>query len=347
MDRTGANFEADLESIHERLTKNAVAVQIPIGAEDKFEGTIDLITQKAHYYEGQMGEKIEEKDIPDDYKEKAKQWREKMIESVVEQDDALTEKYLNGEEISEEEIKKTLRKATLSYKLVPVFCGTALKNKGVQPVLDAIVEYLPAPNDLPDIKGIDPKTEEEATRKTDDSENFSAIAFKVAIDPFVGRLIYFRVYSGTLESGSYVYNSISGKKERISRIVRMHADKREEVKEVYTGEIAAIVGLKETSTGDTLCDMDNPIILEKITFPEPVISVAVEPKTKADQEKMGNALRDLASEDPTFRIKSDEETGQTIISGMGELHLEIIIDRMKREFKVDANIAIVSFLGGK
>lgn len=338
MDRTGANFKQDLASIYERLTPNAVAIQIPMGAEDKFQGSIDLIRQKALYFSGKFGEKVEEKEIPKEFKKEAEEWREKMMEKIVEHDDALMEKYLNGKEISESELKKTLRKAVLSYKLVPVLCGAALKNKGIQPILDAIVDYLPAPSDLPEILGEEPKTREKITRKASDNEPFAALAFKVAADPFVGKLIYFRVYSGTLSAGSYVLNSTTGNKERVSRIVRMHANKREEVKEVYAGDIAAIVGLKGTSTGDTLCDIDHPIILEKIVFPEPVISVAIEPKTKADQEKMGNALRALASEDPTFKIKTDEETGQTIISGMGELHLEIIVDRMKREFKVEANV---------
>jgi elongation factor G len=338
MDRTGVNFEADIASIHERLTQNAVAVQIPMGAEDKFEGSIDLIRQKALYFSGKFGEKIEEKEIPDEFKGEAQTWRGKMVEKIVEQDDALMEKYLGGKEITEEELKNTLRSTVISYKLVPVFCGSALKNKGVQPVLDAVVDYLPSPIDLPDVPGEEPKTQNKILRKTADSEPFAALAFKIATDPFVGKLVYFRVYSGTLSAGSYVLNSTTENKERVSRIVRMHANKREEVKEVYAGDIAAIVGLKGTATGDTLCDIDHPIILEKIIFPEPVISVAIEPKTKADQEKMGNAMRALASEDPTFRIKTDEETGQTIISGMGELHLEIIVDRMKREFKVEANV---------
>lgn len=338
MDRTGANFEADIASIHERLTPNAVAVQIPMGAENKFQGSIDLIRQKALYFSGKFGEKVEEKEIPDEFKDQAKTWREKMVEKIVEHDDALMEKYLNGKPVSEDELKKTLRTAVLSYKLVPVFCGSALKNKGVQPILDAVVDYLPAPSDLPEVLGEELKTGKKISRKALDEEPFTALAFKVATDPFVGKLVYFRVYAGTLSAGSYVLNSTTGSKERVSRIVRMHANKREEVKEVYAGDIAAIVGLKGTSTGDTLCDVDHPVLLEKITFPEPVISVAIEPKTKADQEKMGMALRALASEDPTFRIKTDEDTGQTIISGMGELHLEIIVDRMKREFKVEANV---------
>lgn len=338
MDRMGANFYADLDSIYQRLTPTALACQIPIGQEDKFQGVIDLFKMKALYFEGSVGEKVVEKDIPPQFNEEAKKMREKMIEKIVECDDQLMGKYLDGKQISDEELKKTLRKAVLSYKLVPVFCGSALKNKGVQPVLDAVVDYLPAPSDLPDVKGIDPQTEKEITRKTADDEKFSALAFKVAADPFIGKLIYFRIYSGTLSSGSYVLNSTKNKKERVSRIVRMHANKREEVKEMYAGDIGAIVGLKETVTGDTLCDPDYPIILEQIKFPEQVISVAVEPKTKADQEKMGSALKALSEEDPTFKIKSDQETGQTIISGMGELHLDIIIDRMRREFHVETNV---------
>jgi elongation factor G len=338
MDRTGADFYADLDSIHNRLTPNAVACQIPMGAEDNFIGVIDLFKMKAIFFEGQLGEKVIEKETPKEFKEKAKEMREKMVEKIVENNDKLMEKYLAGENIQTENLKQALRQAVLSYKLVPVFCGSALKNKGVQPVLDAVIEYLPSPVDLSDVKGIDPQAEKEITRKTDDGEKFSALAFKIAADPFIGKLIYFRVYSGTLSSGSYVLNSTKNKKERVSRIVRMHADKREEVKEMYAGDIGAIVGLKDTVTGDTLCDPDYPIVLEQIKFPEPVISIAIEPKTKADQEKMGNALKALATEDPTFRIKSDQEIGQTIISGMGELHLDIIVDRMKREFKVEANV---------
>lgn len=338
LDRTGANFYGDIDSIKNRLTENALVCQIPMGQEDKFAGVIDLLKMKAVYFEGGMGEKVVEKEIPSEFKDEAQTWREKMVEKIVECDDKLMEKYLAGTMPEDWELRQTLRKAVLSYKLVPVFCGSALKNKGVQLVLDAVVEYLPSPLDLPNVKGIDPQTEKEIERKTAEGERFAALAFKVASDPFVGKLVYFRVYSGTLGAGSYVLNSTKNKKERVSRIVRMHADKREEVKEMYAGDIGAIVGLKETVTGDTLCDVDHPIILEKIKFPEPVISVAIEPKTKADQEKMGNALKALATEDPTFRIKSDPETGQTIISGMGELHLEIIVDRMKREFRVEADV---------
>ncbi len=338
MDRTGADFYSALNSIQERLSTNAFAVQLPIGAEDKFEGVIDLIKQKAYRFKGDMGEIVEEFEIPADMQDKAKEYREKMIEKVVEQEDALMEKYLAGEEISSEELEQALRKGVVSYAVIPVFCGTALKNKGVQPILDAVVKYLPSPLDVPPVKGINPKTNEKETREEDDEGPFAALAFKVATDPFVGKLIFFRVYSGTLQSGSYVLNANSGKKERVGRILRMHANKREEEKQVFSGDIAAVVGLKGTTTGDTLCDEDHPVILEKITFPEPVISIAIEPKTKADQEKMANALKELSEEDPTFKRKTDEDTGQTIISGMGELHLDIIVDRMRREFKVEANV---------
>ena len=338
MDRTGANFEASFSSIVERLTPNACAVQLPIGAEDKFEGVVDLITEKALYFSGAFGEKVTEGDVPAEMKEKVSEWREKMLEKIVEQEDALMEKYLDGKTLTLEEIKRALRKGVLSYKIVPVFCGAALKNKGIQPVLDAVVDFLPSPLDIPAIRGIEPKTEKELIREAKDEASFSALAFKVAVDPFVGKLIFLRIYSGTLCAGSYVLNSTTGEKERIGRLLRIHADKREEIKEAFAGDIVAVVGLKATSTGDTLCDPEDPVLLEKITFPEPVISVAIEPKTKADQEKMGNSLKALSEEDPTFRVKTDEETGQTIISGMGELHLEIIVDRMRREFKVDANV---------
>jgi elongation factor G len=338
MDRTGADFYAAYESIRERLSQNAIAVQLPIGAEDKFEGSIDLIREVAYKFSGEMGEKVEETEIPSDMQDKVKEYREKMIEKIVEQDDALMEKYLGGEEISAEDLEGALRKGVLAYTVIPVFCGTALKNKGVQPILDAVIKFLPSPVDVPPVEGTNPKTEEKEKREAKDDGVFAGLAFKVATDPFVGKLIFFRVYSGTLQSGSYVLNANTGKKERVGRILRMHANKREEVKEVYSGDIAAIVGLKGTTTGDTLCDENNPIILEKITFPEPVISIAIEPKTKADQEKMGNALKELSEEDPTFKRKTDEDTGQTIISGMGELHLDVIVDRMKREFKVEGNI---------
>ena len=338
LDRMGADFEASLKSIWQKLSPNAVAMQIPIGSEEKFEGVIDLLKMKALKFEGDLGEKVVEQEIPADLIEKAKEWREKMIEKIVAEDEQLLEKYLAKQEISIDELKKVLRKATITYKLIPVFCGSALKNKGIQPLLDAVVEYLPSPVDLPAVKGTNPKTGEEVERKAEDSEPFCALAFKVATDPFVGTLTYFRVYSGTLNKGSYVLNTTTGEKERLGRILRMHAAEREEVNELFAGDIAATVGLKNTSTGHTLCDPAYPIVLEKITFPEPVISIRIEPKTKADQEKMGVALHRLAEEDPTFRLKGDPETGETIISGMGELHLDVIVDRMKREFNVEANV---------
>ncbi len=339
MDRTGANWEKDLESIQERLTGNAVPINLPIGAEEDFAGIIDLFKMKAIKFEGEHGEKIIEEEIPADKLEWAKKWRHNLIEKIVEQDDILMQRYLEGQESSDEELKKVLRRAAINYKLVPVLCGSALKNKGVQPMLDAVCDYLPSPADLPPTEGFDPKDEtKKIAREAKDETPFAALAFKVATDPYVGQLTYFRIYSGALQAGTYVLNSSSGEQERIGRILRMHAEHREEVKEMYAGEIAATVGLKNTSTGDTLCDLQNPIVLEKIVFPEPVISVAIEPKTKADQEKMGIALHRLSDEDPTFRIKGDIETGQTIISGMGELHLEIIVDRMLREFKVEANV---------
>ncbi len=339
MDRTGASFEKSLASIHERLTPNALPVNLPIGAEDKFSGLIDLFKMKAIKFEGEHGENIKEEEIPAELKEKAEKYRHQMLEKIVEQDDKLMHQYLEGKEVPVEELKKVLRRATIDYRLVPVLTGSALKNKGVQPMLDAVVDYLPSPSDLPPTEGFDSKDEtNKLTREAKDEAPFAALAFKIATDPYVGQLTYFRIYSGTLKAGSYVLNSSSLEKERIGRILRMYAKHREEVKEMYTGEIAATVGLKATGTGDTLCDTDNPIILEKIIFPEPVISVAIEPKTKADQEKMGIALHRLAEEDPTFRIHGDTETGQTIIAGMGELHLEIIVDRMFREFKVEANV---------
>lgn len=338
LDRTGASFERSLASIWERLTPNAVALQYPIGLEQNFEGIIDLIAMKAAYFEGEKGEKIIWKEIPDAMKVIAEEWHQKMVEKISETDDALTEKFLEGNDISTAELKKALRRATLSYKLVPVLTGSALKNKGVQLVLDAVIDYLPSPLDLPPVKGIDPETGTELERKADDSEPFAALAFKLQTDPYVGQLTYFRVYSGKLAAGSYVLNSVSGEKERIGRILRMHANHREELKEIEAGNIGAIVGLKATRTGDTLCDPDKPIVLEKIVFPEPVVKLRIEPKTKADQEKMGMALRRLSDEDPTFRISGDTETGDTTIAGMGELHLEIIVDRMKREFSVEANV---------
>ncbi len=338
LDRTGADFFYDLKTIHERLTKNAHPIQLPIGAESDFKGIIDLIEQKARIYKDEDGKEWEDCDIPDELKEQAKEYRSKLIEAIVENDEKLMNKYLEGEEITVEELKKVLRKAVIANQIVPVLCGSALKNKGVQFLLDAVNEYLPSPLDVPPVEGVDPKDEEKIIkRKTSEDEPFTALAFKIAIDPFVGKLCFFRVYSGNLKSGSYILNANSGERERIGRIVKMHANSREEVQEVYTGEIAAAIGLKKTFTGHSLCDIDNPVVLETISFPEPVISIAIEPKTKADQEKMGVALQKLSEEDPTFRIRTDEDTAQTIISGMGELHLDIIIDRMKREFKVEAN----------
>ena len=338
LDRLGADFDRSFQSIKDRLTDNAVAMQFPNAHEDQFTQVIDVLKMKAYEFHGDKGQEVKELEIPEGLKEKAHKLHQILVEKIAEQDDALLNKYLEGEEATYEELKKVLRQATIAGKLVPVFCGSALKNKGVQPILDAIIEYLPSPLDIPPVKGFKPRTEEELVRKADDNEPFAALAFKVAADPFVGTLTYFRVYSGTLKAGSYVLNSTKDHKERIGRIVRMHAQHREEVDEVYAGEIAAAVGLKDTGTGDTLCDEKSPIILEAITFPEPVIGVAIEPKTKQDQEKMGIALNRLAQEDPTFRVKNDPETGQTIISGMGELHLEIIVDRMRREFKVEANV---------
>ncbi|MDI6717666.1 MAG: elongation factor G [Patescibacteria group bacterium] len=340
LDRMGASFDFSFNSIIERLSPNAVAIQTPIGLEANFEGIIDLIEMKAFYFEGEHGEKIIEKEISPELKAKAEKKRAELVEKVVEQDESLMEKYLGGEEISVDEIRNVIRKATIANTLIPVLCGSALKNKGVQFMLDAVLDYLPSPADIDElkpIKGINPKNEEEIIRKPVDSEPLAGLVFKIATDPFVGSLTYFRVYSGILKKGTYVLNSVKGDQERIGRIVRMHSNKREEVEEMYTGDLGAIVGLKNTTTGDTLCDPEKPIVLEKITFPEPVISVRIEPKTKADQEKMGIAMRRLAEEDPTFRISSDYETGETIIAGMGELHLEILIDRMKREFNVEAN----------
>jgi len=339
MDRLGANWEKDLASIHERLTPNAWPINLPIGAEENFAGVIDLFKMKAIKFEGAKGEKVVEEAIPADKLDWAKKWRQALVEKIVEQDDRLMQQYLDGQEIPTADLKQALRQATMAIKIIPVLCGSALKNKGVQLMLDGVCDFLPSPVDLPPTAGFDTKDEtKKITREPKDDAPFAALAFKVATDPFVGQLTFFRIYSGTLIAGSYVLNTVSGQQERIGRILRMHANHREEVKEMYAGEIAATVGLKSTGTGDTLCDPDNPIVLEKMEFPEPVISVAIEPKTKADQEKMGMALRRLADEDPTFRIKGDPDTGQTIISGMGELHLEIIIDRMMREFKVDANV---------
>ncbi|MBI2054464.1 MAG: elongation factor G [Candidatus Staskawiczbacteria bacterium] len=337
LDRMGASFEKSFESILNKLTNNAVAMQIPMGLEEKFSGVIDLLKMKAIYFEGERGEKVTEKDIPEEFKKEAESWRVKMVEKIAGEDHNLIEKVLEGQDIEIEELKKCLRQACLNYKLVPVFAGSALKNKGVQTVLDAVVDYLPSPLEVELQPGTDPKTGATIDVKPDDQEPFSALVFKVATDPFVGTLTYFRVYSGVLNKGSYVLNANTGEPERISRILRMHADSRQELDILYTGEIGATVGLKATTTGHTLSDKAKPIILEKITFPEPVISIRVEPKTKADQEKLIMSIRKLADEDPTFKIKEDIETGETIISGMGELHLDIIADRLRREFKVEAN----------
>jgi len=338
LDRLGASFERSLASVHERLTPNAVPLSIPIGAESDFSGIVDLIRMKAVSFEGENGNNVVVSDIPEDLSAEAEMYRHNLIEKIVEQDDELLSKYLEGKEISEQELRRALRRATIAGAIVPVLCGSALKNKGVQLVLDAVVDYLPAPTDIPAIKGTDPDSGNELERHPNDEEPFSGLAFKVATDPFIGNLTYVRVYSGVLKRGSYVLNSVKGEQERIGRLVRMHANHREEVEEMYAGDLGAVVGLKTTFTGDTLCVPDSPIVLEKIVFPEPVISVRIEPKTKADQEKMGIALRRLAQEDPTFRIISDQETNETLIYGMGELHLEILVDRMFREFKVEANV---------
>ena len=338
MDIIGADFYNVLKMMVERLNAHPVAIQIPIGSEDTFQGLIDLIKMKAVIYEEDYTKEPEAVEIPAEYKEKAEEYRQKMLDSVAETDDELMMKYLEGEELTEEEIKAAIRKATIACEITPVVCGSSYKDKGIQPMLDAVVDYMPAPVDIPAIKGINPDTNEEDKRESSDEEPFAALAFKIMADPFVGKLAFFRVYSGTLNAGSYVFNSTKGKKERIGRILQMHANNRKEIEVVYSGDIAAAVGLKDTTTGDTLCDENHPIILESMEFPDPVISVAVEPKTKADQEKMGIALQKLAEEDPTFRVRTDAETGQTIISGMGELHLDIIVDRMSREFKVDCKV---------
>ena len=337
MDRTGASFEKSIQSIWEKLSSQAVVLQLPIGSEENFEGVIDLLIQKSLKFEGDFGQNVIEGEIPENLRKIAKEWREKLVEKIAAEDEKLLEKYLAKKEISLDELREVLRNATISYKLIPVFCGAALRNKGIQPLLDGIVSFLPSPLDLPPVRGVDPRNGQETERKVSDSEPFSALIFKSAADPYVGTLNYFRVYAGSLKRGSYVLNATTGEKERIGRILRMHAADREEVQELFSGDIGATVGLKKTGTGHTLCDPDNPIVLEKITFPEPVISIRIEPKTKADQEKMSLALKRLAEEDPTFKIKSDLETGETIISGMGELHLEIINDRMRREFKVEAS----------
>ena len=338
MDIMGADFFRVIDMIRTRLGANAVPIQLPIGKENDFRGIIDLVEMNAHIYEDELGTKVEIVPIPDDMKALADEYRGKLIESLAEIDDGIMEKYLEEQEVTVPEIKAAIRKGTINVQIIPICCGSSYRNKGVQQLLDAIVDYMPAPTDIPSIKGTNPETGEEEPRHPSDEEPFSALAFKIITDPFVGKLCFFRVYSGHLSAGSYVYNASKGQKERIGRILRMHANHREEVTEVYTGEIAAAVGLKYTTTGDTLCDETHPVVLETMEFPDPVISIAVEPKTKAGQEKMGIALAKLAEEDPTFRVNTDKETGQTIISGMGELHLEIIVDRLLREFKVEANV---------
>jgi len=338
MDIVGADFYNCVKMMKDRLKTNAVPIQLPIGAEDSFQGIVDLVTLKAYYFRDDLGKVIEEGPIPDDMKEKVEEYRNILIEAVAEQDEETMMKYLEGEELTEEEIRAGIRKATINVQITPVTCGSSYRNKGVQQLLDAVVDYLPSPIDIPPIKGVLPDSEQEEERHADDNAPFSALAFKIMSDPFVGKLCFFRVYSGTLNSGSYVFNSTKKKKERIGRILQMHANHREEIDIVYSGDIAAAVGLKDTTTGDTLCDENNPIILESMEFPEPVISVALEPKTKAGQDKMSIALQKLAEEDPTFRFHTNPETGQTIIEGMGELHLEIIVDRLLREFRVEANV---------
>ena len=338
MDIMGANFYHVLDMMHDRLKCNAVPVQLPIGAESTFKGVVDLIKMKAYVFYDDLGKDMREEEIPADMVDLANEYREKLMDAVSEEDEEIMMRYLEGEEVSEEMIKRALRKGTIGVRMVPVTCGTSYKNKGVQELLDAIVAYMPSPLDIPAIQGVNPETGEEDHRESDDNAPFSALAFKIATDPYVGKLCFFRVYSGTLSSGSTVLNSTKGNRERMGRILRMHANHREDIDMVYSGDIAAAVGLKNTTTGDTLCDMDHPIILESMEFPEPVIRVAIEPKTKAGQEKMGIALMKLAEEDPTFRTYTDDETGQTIIAGMGELHLEIIVDRLLREFKVEANV---------
>ena len=338
MDIMGADFYRVLDMVKERFNCNAVPIQLPIGAEATFKGIIDLINNDAEVYYDDLGKDIRREEIPDDMKELAAKYRSQLIESVVEQDDELMEKYFEGVEPTVEEIKKVIRKATIANEMVPICCGTAYRNKGVQPLLDAIVDFMPAPTDIESIKGVNPDTDEEEQRHSSDSEPFSALAFKIATDPFVGKLCFFRVYSGTVNAGTTVYNSVKNTRERMGRILQMHANHREDIETVYAGDIAAVVGLKNTTTGDTLCDEKHPIVLESMNFPDPVIRVAIEPKTKAGQEKMGIGLQKLAEEDPTFKCYTDEETGQTIIAGMGELHLEIIVDRLLREFKVEANV---------
>ena len=338
MDRIGASFERSLQSIWKKLNPNAVAANIPIGEEDKLSGVVDLIKMKALRFKGVNGQEVVEEEIPADMAEMAKEWRAKLVEKIVSEDEDLMNKYLGGEEIPPEDLRRVLRSATIKGNIIPVFYGSSLKNTGVQPVLDAVCYYLPNPLDLPPVKGMEVRGEGEVLRHSDDNEPFTALAFKVAADPYVGTLTFFRVYSGVLQKGSYVLNTVTGEKERIGRLLRMYSNDRKEIDEVRAGDIAATVGLKNTSTGHTLCDENHPVILEKISFPEPVIDIRIEPKTKADQEKMGFALKKLSDEDPTFRVKTDQETGEIIIGGMGELHLDILVDRMKREFKVEANV---------
>jgi len=339
LDRTGADFYKDLASIHERLTTKAHPIQLPMGEEDQFKGLVDLLKMKAFIYKDEMGKDVEEIEIPEEYAASAKEWRAKLVEAIVENDEAAMDKYLAGEEPSYEDLKRILRKAVINLDIFPVMCGSALKNKGVQSMVDAVIDFLPSPLDVPALEGVEPDDEEvKILVEASDDEPFAALAFKIATDPYIGKLAFFRVYSGILKAGSYVLNTATGKKERIARIVRLHANSREDVDEVYAGDIAAAVGLKNTTTGNTLCDPERPVLLESITFPEPVISQALEPKTKVDQEKMGIAIQKLAEEDPTFRVRTDDETMQTIVSGMGELHLEIIVDRMKREFGVEVNV---------
>ncbi|WP_372867914.1 elongation factor G [Planomicrobium okeanokoites] len=338
MDKIGADFLYSVGTLHDRLQANAHPIQLPIGAEDEFSGIIDLVEMNARFYANDLGTEITEGDIPEEYKELAEEWHTKLVEAVAELDENLMEKYLGGEELTVDELKAAIRKGTLDVEFYPVVCGTAFKNKGVQLMLDAVIDYLPSPLDVPPMTGVLPDSDEEVLRRPDENEPFSALAFKVMTDPYVGKLTFFRVYSGTLKSGSYVQNSSKGKRERVGRILQMHANSREEIAEVYCGDIAAAIGLKDTSTGDTLSDEKQQVILERMVFPEPVISLSVEPKSKADQDKMGQALAKLQEEDPTFRAHTDQETGQTIIAGMGELHLDILVDRMKREFNVEANV---------
>ncbi len=338
MDKLGADFEYSLSTLHERLQANAVAMQVPIGSEENFRGIVDIVHKKAYLYQNDLGTEIEEIEIPEEYQDKADQYYETLVESLADVDESIMESYLEGEEIPEDKLKAAIRKATVEVKMFPVFCGTAFKNKGVQLLLDGVIDYLPSPLEVPPIVGVEPGTDAEIEHHADDNEKFAALAFKVMTDPFVGRLTFFRVYSGTLESGSYVLNATKDKRERVGRILQMHANHRQEIEEVFSGDIAAAVGLKDTGTGDTLCDPEQPVILESMEFPDPVIEVAIEPDSKADQDKMSLALAKLAEEDPTFRASTNHETGQTIIAGMGELHLDIIVDRLKREFKVNATV---------